>query len=160
MILTIDKESFTGNKNDAEIFHRMYAPAAPHTTTKEGRSCVSCHNDPFALGYGEGKLTYEIISGKGIWKFDPMYENDKHDNLPADAWIGFLQNRDGAVSTRSNVSPLTIEQQKQILTVGACLICHSENSKVMKESLNNFDILLENRSEKCIIPEWKELVKN
>ena len=154
MILTIDKKSFTGNENDAEIFHRLYSPVVPHTTSKEGRSCVSCHNNPVAFGYGEGKLTYEISEGKGTWKFEPFYENDRHDNLPADSWTGFLQNRDGAVSTRSNVFPFTVEQQKQILTVGACLTCHDENSSVMKESLNNFDALFEKRSEKCILPAW------
>jgi hypothetical protein len=154
MILTIDKKSFTKNDNDPEIFHRLYAPTAPHTTVKEGRSCVSCHNNPVALGFGDGKLTYETDTGKGIWNFEPLYEDDKHDNLPADAWIGFLQTRNGAVSTRSNVFPFTIEQQKQILTVGACLTCHDPNSKVMIESLNSFDEVLKKRTNKCILPEW------
>ena len=154
MILTIDKKSFTGNESDAEIFHRLYAPVAPHTTSKEGRSCVSCHNNPNALGYGEGELVYETNNGTGKWYFESLYENDLHDNLPLDAWIGFLQNRDGAVSTRSNVLPFTVELQKEILTVGACLTCHDENSNVMIESLNDFDALMENRSAKCILPDW------
>ncbi len=155
MILTIDMKSWLKSKNDSTIFHRLYSPVSPHTTLTKGRSCKSCHNDPVALGYGEGKLTYVINAGRGNWKFDPFYENDKHDNLPADAWTGFLQNRTGTVSTRTNVFPLNVDQQKQILTVGACLTCHDENSEVMKESLNNFDNLLKNLSKKCVLPDWK-----
>ncbi len=154
MILTIDKKSFTKNENDAEIFHRLYAPAAPHTTSAKGRDCKSCHNNPVALGYGEGELTYQMKDGKGKWIFNSKYKNDPHDNLPMDAWIGFLQYREGNVSTRTNVFPFTVEQQKSILTAGACLTCHDENSAIMKESLINFDALLKKRSEKCVLPEW------
>ncbi len=50
MILTIDKKSFTKNENDATIFHRLYAPTAPHTTSSKGRSCISCHNNPVSIG--------------------------------------------------------------------------------------------------------------
>jgi hypothetical protein len=154
MILTIDKKSFTKNENDAPIFHRLYAPAAPHTTSSKGRSCVSCHNNPVALGYGEGELKYEIADGKGKWKFYPLYEPDINDGLPADAWIDFLKNREGNVATRSNVFPFNVEQQKNILTAGACLTCHPENSPVMKKSLNNFDGQIKSRSKKCILPDW------
>lgn len=154
MILTINKKSFTGNENDAEIFHRLYAPVAPHTTSKQGRSCVSCHNNPNTLGYGEGKLIYKTDNGTVKWYFESLYENDSHDNLPLNAWIGFLQNRNGAVSTRSDVFPFSVEKQKEILTVGACLTCHDEKSKVMNESLNNFEELLKNLSNKCILPVW------
>ncbi|MEZ5103851.1 MAG: hypothetical protein R2757_05115 [Draconibacterium sp.] len=154
MILTIDKKSFTGKENEEQIFHRLYAPAAPHTTSSKGRSCVSCHNSSLALGYGEGELKYKIENGKGKWEFYPLYDQDINDGLPADAWIDFLQTREGNVSTRTNVFPFTVEQQKQILTVGACLTCHEENSKVMTMSLNNFDELIEKRSAKCILPEW------
>ena len=155
MILTIDKKSFTKNENDATIFHRLYAPTAPHTTSAKGRSCISCHNNPVALGYGEGELKYEIANGKGKWQFYPLYEQDRNDGLPADAWIDFLKTRSEHVSTRSNVLPFSVEQQKKILTAGACLTCHSENSVIMKESLNNFDALLSKRSKNCILPEWE-----
>ncbi len=155
MILSIDKKSFSKSEHDSLIFQRLFAPAAPHTTSSKGRSCKSCHNNPVALGFGEGKLTYETVSGKGMWKFESLYEINKHDNLPADAWIGFLQNREGNISTRTNVFPFTIEQQKKILTAGACLTCHGEDSKVMTNSLNNFDELVKNRSTECILPFWK-----
>ncbi len=154
MIMTIDLHSYTEDKNDATIFHRLYAPAAPHTTSAKGRSCVSCHNSSLALGYGEGELRYEIKDGKGTWKFKALYQKDPNDGLPADAWVDFMQTRDGKVSTRSNVFPFGVDQQQRILTVGACLTCHDENSDVMQKSLNHFDNLLKKRSKKCILPKW------
>ncbi len=154
MILTIDMKSFTNNEKDTEIFHRLYAPAAPHTTSSKGRSCVSCHNNPVALGYGEGELTYKVTDGEGKWIFNSKYENLK-DGLPADAWIEFLNTRKKNVSTRSNVFPFSIEQQKDILTAGACLTCHSEDSEVMKKSLDDFEGLLKERSKNCILPDWE-----
>ncbi|MBN2222498.1 MAG: hypothetical protein JW708_09860, partial [Vallitaleaceae bacterium] len=152
MILSIDKASYSKNPSDSSIFHRLFAPAAPHTTSAQGRTCKSCHNNSVALGYGEGNLEYSIFDGKGTWNFTPLYENDSHDQLPLDAWTGFLKERVGKVSTRSNVFPFDLIEQKKILTVGACLNCHEENSKVMRQSLNNFEELLSKRSSSCILP--------
>ena len=152
MILTIDKKSYTKNRRDSLIFKRLFAPAAPHTTAKKGRNCKSCHNNPLALGYGAGKLEYKIAGKKGYWNFMPFYKNSPADGLPEDAWTGFLKERDGVVSTRTNVKPFGTARQKRILTVGACLTCHDENSKVMQKSLVNFDEVLKNRKEKCILP--------
>jgi len=154
MILTIDKKSYTNNEDDQPIFQRLYSPAAPHTTSSEGRTCKSCHNNPIALGYGAGKLVYTIKDGKGKWEFTPLYEHDNNDGLPADAWIDFLQTRNGKVATRSNVFPFSVEQQKRILEAGSCLTCHEEDSKIMKASLQDFDKLIKNRSSKCILPQW------
>lgn len=154
MIMTIDKTSFTKAKHDSLLFRRLFAPAAPHTTSAKGRSCKSCHNNPTALGFGAGELTYEIEGNRGVWKFNPIFENDIHDNLPADAWTGFLQNRSGMVSTRTNVFPFNIEQQEKILTVGACLTCHTDESEVMVNALTNFKEVFAKRNRECILPEW------
>ena len=154
MVLTIDKRSFTHEKGDSVIFHRFFAPVAPHTTAAEGRDCKSCHNNPVALGFGEGELAYQVEKGKGNWTFEPLYEDDPNDGLPGDAWTGFLMNRTGVVSTRTNVVPFDIEMQKKILTVGACLTCHSGNSMVMRRSLVDYQKVLHQRSLKCILPEW------
>ena len=155
MVLTIDVKSYDKNFHDSLIFHRLFAPASPHTTMKEGRNCKSCHNNPQALGYGKGNLTFVITDGKGRWNFEPFYSSNKNDNLPEDAWIPFLGSRTGKVSTRSNLTPFTINDQKRILTVGACLTCHDENSKVMQQSLIDFSSVLNNRKSNCIMPEWK-----
>ncbi len=154
MVLTIDKESFTHRKGDTVIFHRLFAPIAPHTTAAAGRDCKSCHNDPVALGLGEGELSYRIANGTGKWTFEPRYENDPHDGLPADAWTGFLTDRTGVVSTRTNISPFDPAMQKRILTVGACLTCHEADSKVMMQSLTDYRDVLQRRSPACVLPAW------
>ncbi|HYW95318.1 MAG TPA: hypothetical protein VE870_07015, partial [Bacteroidales bacterium] len=154
MALTIDMASFTHEKSDSTIFHRLYAPAAPHTTAAKGRDCKSCHSNPVALGYGEGALTYETKGGIGKWLFESYFAKDPHDGLPADAWTGFLMNRTGMVATRTNVAPFDIDMQKKVLRVGACLTCHDENSNVMKQTLTDFQKSLDQRSSKCILPEW------
>jgi hypothetical protein len=154
MVLTIDKNSYTGNKNDSTVFHRLFAPSAPHTTAAKGRSCKSCHNNPVALGFGEGELKYVVLNGKGQWSFYPLYKNNPTDNLPEDSWTGFLKNRTGMVSTRKNVFPFDVEQQQKILLVGTCLTCHDEGSKLMTESLNHFNKLIQERNDQCILPTW------
>ncbi len=149
MIMTLDKSKFD-DKEKREVFHRLFAPTVAHTTSVKGRSCKSCHNNPIAIGYGRGELNY---NSEGYWIFKSMYELDEHDELPQDAWIGFLSNKQGN-ATRVNARAFTIEEQKKILTVGACLTCHAENSKLMIESLKDFDELLKRVSSKCIIPKW------
>ncbi len=82
----------------------------------------------------------------------PQFSNHKEDNLPKDAWIGFIKTRDETSTTRLNTRPFTVEEQKRILLVGACLTCHEENSEVMKESLDNFEKVLKSITKKCILP--------
>ncbi len=154
MILTIDRQSYTHKKHDSLLFRRLFAPVAPHTTAAKGRSCKSCHNNPVALGFGKGKLKYVIDGNRGSWRFQPAYENNPHDGLPEDAWTGFLQNRTGRVSTRKDVKPFAVEEQKRILLAGACLTCHKGNSKVMRESLTDFAKTLHHCSPKCLLPVW------
>jgi hypothetical protein len=155
MVLSIDTGSFkTGNPGEKNIFRRLYAPVSAHTTVREGRNCASCHNDPLAIGYGRGELVYEINGKQGKWVFRNRFALNKYDNLPEDAWIGFLSERTGIVSTRDNTRPFNLDEQKSILTVGACLTCHPGNSPVMKESLTDFPSLLKRVSKKCVLPDW------
>jgi len=133
----------------------LYAPVSPHTIVKKGRSCKSCHNSSLALGYGAGSLNYVIDSGKGYWRFEPRYADNRHDGLPEDAWIPMLGSRTGKVATRSNVKPLSVVQQQKILTVGSCLTCHDEHSDVMQKSLSDFASVLKHRKKVCIIPGWQ-----
>ena len=152
MIITIDKDKFS--RNDKIIFKRLYAPSFSHTIRKESRSCESCHNNSVALGYGRGKLEYKIEGRKGRWFFTPQYALSKYDGLPLDAWIGFLQERNKNSTTRKNSRPFTVEEQKRILTIGACLTCHPSNSQIMKDALKDYDKVKINITEKCILPEW------
>ena len=150
MIMTLDKSSFTGS-DEQNIFHRLFAPTIAHTTSAKGLDCKSCHNTPLAIGYGRGKLEF---SKEGKWTFQNDFALDEHDNLPQDAWIGFLNNKQGS-ATRVGSRPFTIEEQKKILTVGACLTCHKDNSRIMIESLSDFEGLLKQVSEKCILSNWE-----
>ena len=156
MILTIDKGSFSKKVHDSLLFKRLFAPIAPHTTAAKGRSCVSCHNNPVALGFGKGTLQYTTKAGKGQWQFIPSYANNPHDGLPEDAWIGFLKERHGMVSTRANVTPFSVKEQEKMLTVGACLTCHDGYSKPMQQGLQNFEDVLKRVSKKCVLPVWRK----
>ena len=129
MILTIDKPA-VGSQSAAAVFRRLYARIEPHTTRLEARSCKSCHNDPVAIGYGRGDLRFERLpgDGRGRWRFSPASARLPQDSLPADAWIPFLGTRTGMVSTRDDVRPFSVEEQRRILTVGACLTCHEGDS--------------------------------
>lgn len=153
MIMTLDKKNFKNN-NSNTIFKRLFAPTFSHTINRESRDCKSCHNSSLALGYGRGKLNF-IISGKtGRWQFIPKYAAIKYDGLPEDGWTGFLKERRDQSATRSNSRPFLIEEQKKILTVGSCLICHKQTSSLIINSLTHFDSLKQNLSPKCVLPDW------
>ncbi len=154
MILTIDKSAFS-RKQEAAIFHRLFAPTAPHTTAAAGRSCRSCHSDPLALGYGRGRLEFMQEGRTGRWQFYPEYAPDEYDNLPQDAWTGFLQEPHEPSATRSNARPFSVVEQQRILTVGACLKCHSDRSNVMEQSLLDFKSARKRMSAQCAEPAWK-----
>ena len=154
MILTIDKSNYY-KRSDSEqfIFRRLFAPTEAHTIQSAGRSCLSCHNNSLAIGYGEGKLVFNSSTNK--WEFQPKYQSNKYDGLPEDAWIGFLTNNKGVLSTRENFRPFNLKEQKNILLVGVCLTCHDENPKFMMESLDDFQRLIDHRSPECKTPEWQ-----
>ncbi|MBL4724525.1 MAG: hypothetical protein JKY73_03895 [Lutibacter sp.] len=158
MILTIDKGSYSGKKIGEDVsFHRLYAPNSPHTTTKNVRGCKSCHSNSASLGFGNGELTYIIENGVGKWSFSPEYALNENDNLPEDAWIPFMKdiNEDVINSTRIDFRPFTVEEQQQLLLIGACLECHNEDSKVMQKSLvDGIKPLLNKLSKNCILPNW------
>ncbi len=156
MILTIDHKSYGDSKKE-NSFHRLYAPNSPHTIAKEVRDCQSCHSNPAAIGYGKGKLTYTTSKAFGEWEFFPEYALNTNDNLPEDAWIPFLEeNNSKIVSTRTDFRPFSVQEQKQILLVGACLECHKSDSKVMKKSLIvGIEPMLLKKSKACILPNYE-----
>lgn len=155
MILTIDKGSYIGKPIGEDVsFHRLYAPNSPHTTVKSSRDCKSCHANSESLGYGKGLL--EFSNRK--WKFTPEYALNPNDNLPEDAWIPFLKPlKKGSIhSTRTDFRPFTINEQKLMLTVGACIKCHDDDSSVMQKSLlEGLQPLILNLSDACETPIWQ-----
>ncbi|MDN3644511.1 hypothetical protein QWY87_17485 [Lutimonas halocynthiae] len=156
MILSIDKSAHEASSSNEPVFERLYAANAPHTTAKEARSCESCHLDPASLGYGKGKLRYEVNGKSATWNFEPIYSVNPIDGLPEDAWIPFLTEPSSKkLSTRSDFRPLSVAEQQKVLTVGACLQCHSKDSKIMTESLKTgLNPLLLKLSDKCLLPDY------
>ncbi|HEY3381183.1 MAG TPA: hypothetical protein VGK32_05400 [Vicinamibacterales bacterium] len=159
MILTIDRNRRAGAPPDT-VFRRQYARTFSHTVSARSRTCQSCHNDPVALGYGRGALRYERTARGGRWTFTPEQPRSSFDGLPADAWIGFLEGP--AVgeppllrrSTRADVRPFNVAEQKRILSVGACLTCHPPESAVMRESVRDFKAVLGRTTTRCLLPRW------
>ena len=159
MIVTINTEKVSDTQpgETYQIFRRLYAPTAAHTTVTKGRKCHSCHSDALALGFGRGRLVYEkTASGKGRWSFAPTYGTHPADNLPFDAWTGFMQERTGAASTRIGAHPFSVDEQQKILQVGACLTCHPSDAKNIKRIYADFQSALENVSVECVLPVWKQ----
>ena len=152
MVMTIDLESY--DKGKGTSFHRLYAPASGHTTVREARSCKSCHNNPLAIGYGDGELTYTISRSAGKWGFEPRFALSEHDSIPEDAWIGFLKEAKRPNSTRSWLRPFTVREQQRILEVGSCLTCHDGKSKVMDLALEDYSNTRQRRKRECILPLW------
>jgi len=155
MIMTLDKSNFKGlKKGHDQSFLRLFAPVAAHTTSKEVRSCESCHNNPQALGYGQGFLTYHVKENNGHWLFESLYENSVFDNLPQDAWNGFLHpiKKQKKYSAHEEFYPLSLSDQKRILQVGACLHCHKENNFRNQLIYEDYRKLVNKRSNKCVLP--------
>lgn len=153
MVLTIGGAG-GAERGGATRFRRLYARTFSHTVSARSRACVSCHNDPVALGYGRGSLTYERAESGGRWHFIPGEPLSPFDGLPNDAWIGFLEVAAGSRSTRDDVRPFSADEQKRILTAGACLTCHAPESTVMRGSLEDFDGVLRGATPSCRLPVW------
>ena len=152
MVLTIDRHTSAGGRPDT-VFRRLYARAFSHTISKGARPCASCHNDPVAIGYGEGTLRYEPVGDgrRGAWRFEPASQPGP-DGLPAGAWVGFLQSRTTGVSTRPDVRPFDVGEQRRILAAGACLTCHEGTSAVMRDAIRDFRATVARASGKCVVP--------
>jgi hypothetical protein len=58
------------------------------------------------------------------------------------------------LSTRDDVRPFTVEEQRRILRVGACLTCHDATSRAMRDSVRDFDAVLARRRPRCLLPAW------
>jgi len=153
MIFTLDQSGYGGKKPSDTTFYRLFAPASPHTTSAVGRDCKSCHNNPVALGYGRGKLAFVITGIQPHWTFEPEYANLPQDGLPSDAWIGFLKEAGYKSSTRLAFRAFSVSEQEKVLTVGACLTCHEQESKLMQQSIHHdFKDLLGRVTDECRMP--------
>ena len=108
---------------DPPTDHRLYARAAPHTTGP-GRSCASCHAEPWSLGLGAGALSIEQGAVDPEVVFVPATPLEGRQTLPPDAWVQLFPPRPGQ-GTRSDLRSLDATEQRRLLQVAACLPCHA-----------------------------------
>jgi hypothetical protein len=164
MIMTLGVEPVPAHESPAGwvgrgILHRLYAAAVPHTTSSEGRTCMSCHLDPLALGFGRGVLS---LRTDGSWLFSPEYESIS-DGLPADAWIPFDPSMGRALegrpsSTRSDTRPLNAQEIDRILFVGACLTCHPAERSANGTIFEDFSASRLNVAPACVLPSGRSRI--
>ena len=153
MILTLSVPEGTGGARSH--FQRLYAPTSSHTVRAHARDCRSCHSNPAALGYGRGRLSY-VAAGRSVeWRFTPEYAISPEDGIPSDAWIGFLQEPRAHATTRKDARPFTLDEQRRILLVGACLACHNEKDRRIASVFADFKDYRSALSSKCVLPAWE-----
>jgi hypothetical protein len=131
-------------------FERLFSPVEPHTTSREGRPCRSCHNDPRTLGLGRGMLRLEK-KDEVRWTFQPE-QALAPDGLPFDAWTGYLELPRPRGTTRTDARPFTPEEQRRILRVGACLTCHEPTGPETERIYGDFETSLERATPRCVVP--------
>ncbi len=148
MILTID----TG-RGKHRIFRRLYAPTAAHTTSAKGLECQACHLNGVALGLGEGLFSIKEDDVKQVTvSFHPLFQKRPEDGIAEDAWVGFLNEKEGMVSTRTGARPFDAIEQRRVLLVGVCLTCHPGNERNAKRIYKNFPQALGRLSPRCLVP--------
>lgn len=94
----------------------------PHSTQKKGRSCISCHQDPRAVGLGTGELYYR----NGKWQFQPaMAAASNIPGLahPLDAFVD-ISGTSLVNTSKSTLRPFNNKEIGDIMYVGLCLDCH------------------------------------
>lgn len=158
MVLHLDFAN--GSTKVRSQFHRLFAPASAHTISNRARDCRSCHANPSALGYGRGQIKYVVTGRTAKWQFTPQFSASPEDGLPSDAWIGFLEEPRGSTATRKNARPFTLDEQRRILLVGACLACHDERDRRLTRVFADFKDYRSALSPRCILPALQNASSN
>lgn len=103
----------------------------PHTTQKGSRPCVECHQDPRALGLGQGNLTRDVNG----WRFTPSLSDTPAQldlTHPLDAFVD-IRGRPLVHTSRLGLRPFNAAEIDRILYAGLCLPCHKDfQDPVMK----------------------------
>jgi len=150
MVMTVDTASWAGREG-APLFRRLFAPISAHTVQRRSLGCHECHLSANALGFGRGSLSLQGRGPEARWVFQARYASRDEDGLPEDAWTSFPGGK-GGESTRRGLRPLSAEERRRMLRVGACLQCHEEGSAIMLSSLHDFPSLLGRLSPRCNDP--------
>ena len=114
------------------------SPIQPHTTTKEARTCESCHTNPQAMGYGiEGGSIYEDPSQEYVVDITDAAGNvlskrsqtqiNSIPNLTMD-WSRFVDEEGNQLQTVghhfSGSRPLNNQERSMLDRRGVCASCH------------------------------------
>ncbi|MBU2490973.1 MAG: hypothetical protein KJ571_00005 [Bacteroidetes bacterium] len=86
-------------------------PVQPHSISRQARSCEDCHNNPKALGLGDGLLD---PSSQG-WSF----------NFPLDKIVD-EQGKQLQDNAHDGARPFSKEEIDRINRLNLCISCHSE----------------------------------
>ncbi len=148
MIMNIENEK--GIKN----FKRLYAPTFSHTISKSSLTCKNCHFEPYSIGLGKGSFKMNMNKKDGSLSFIPTDSKVSDDGLPNSAWTGYLKNPSANSSTRKNSRPFTADEQKRIITVGACFQCHKESDRKLIQLFKSKTDFRKSLSKKCILPKF------
>ena len=135
-----DTPPFLENSNEKGQRGIDMSPTAPHTTTAKARSCVSCHTNPKALGYGIGDGEY--MKGYKVPRYTDIQDATGRQlstnsqpqmgaisNLPMD--LSQVVTRDGEqLQTVGHhwplSSPLTQDMREHMERIGTCIACHKD----------------------------------
>lgn len=110
-------------EQDDSFYSFTMAAIDPHTTQKQGRSCLDCHANPKTLGLGNGTISRQ----EDHWAFAPVsqaLQTTAGPTPPLDAFVSI----DGIQlqkSFRPNLRAFNKEELDRILRVGQCLLCHT-----------------------------------
>ena len=115
-----------GQYMEAESFTNLNLSAFdPHTTREKSRTCIDCHTDPKTIGLGEGILYRN--GGKRI--FRPTHQPTESDHglglsFPLDGFVTLAGNP-LQTGSKNGVRPFNVKEIDRILSVDACVGCHS-----------------------------------
>lgn len=121
MISTLDATAAGGAVTET----RFYAAFDPHTTSRDGRSCASCHRSALAVGFGAGTLTFGERPEDTV--FTPTSPDAR--GLATDRWVAPGDAEPGA-STFPGVRSLDAGERATVLAVGFCLGCHGVDAPI------------------------------
>jgi hypothetical protein len=100
----------------------------PHSVTRKGRDCASCHMDPAASGLGEGRVDWgRSPSGKRD-RFEPVERSvgaSRHDDVVPSSKVTPLGQPVAGVH-QPEARLFNQEELNRIYRVGNCLPCHTE----------------------------------
>ena len=120
-------------REERSFYSFTMAAIDPHTTQRQGRSCVSCHATPKALGLGTGTVWRDR---DGQWRFSPIVQKmttPAGETPSTDAFVTIdgVQLQKGF---RPDMRAFDKKELQKILKIGICLECHPGNADIFPKT--------------------------